>query len=297
VTAPGRDGHVEIGLSDSLEVVISLAGTREVEVKPPQALITSQAWRVPAQPGRPARPAEPAKRQPGWRQTFVVYPAAPGTQVLQIEPFQYRDKEGAWSTASWAPIAVKVSTQITEADVNEVRLRDITDIERYPPLPSIWDWLAWVLAAVAAAALLAYGVRKWRQRRRIGPSLSPAQWAQRELDRLLALNLPAAGEIERFHTLLSNVVRRYLENRFDLPARRQTTPEFLEAMEKSSLLPAEQQQVLRGFLERCDLAKFARARPVVEECLATLQMARAFVDGTSNHRFAGADAAERQEKK
>jgi hypothetical protein len=274
VAAPARDGRVEVSLSDSLQVTIGVTGQQGVEIKPPAALTTSQAWKVPA------RPAEPGTRQPGWQQTFVVYPAAPGQQVLQIEPFQYRNKPGPWSTASWTPLAVKVSTQITEADVNELRLRDITDIEKYPPAPSLWEWAAWALAGLAAAALLAFGVRKWRQRRRSGPVLSAAQWAQRELDRLLALNLPQAGEIERFHTLLSNVVRRYLENRFELPARRQTTPEFLRAMEGSSLLPAEQQKVLRDFLERCDLAKFARARPDAEECLATLAMARTFVEHT-----------------
>src|SRR5205807_961581 len=102
-----------------------------------------------------------------------VYPAAPGQQVLQIEPFQYRDNAGAWTTASWKPIAIKVSTQVTEADVNELRLRDITDIEKYPAVPSLWDWLPWLGAGLAAAALLTFGIRKWQQRYRAGPSLSP----------------------------------------------------------------------------------------------------------------------------
>src|SRR5438445_409755 len=120
VTAPMRDGRMEVSLSDSLQVTIGVTGLKAVEIKPPAALTTSPAWKVSP------RPEAPATRQPGWRQTFVVYPAAPGQQVLQIDPFQYRDKAGAWSTAAWTPIAVKVSTQITEADVNELRLRDIT---------------------------------------------------------------------------------------------------------------------------------------------------------------------------
>jgi hypothetical protein len=277
VTGSGRDGRVEMSLSDSLQVAISVTGPADLEIKPPAALTTSQAWKVPS------RPVEPGIRPPGWRQAFVVYPLAPGQQVLQIEPFQYREKGGVWSTATWPPIPAKVSTQITEADVKD--LRDITDIEKLPPVPSLWDWAPWVLAGLAATALLVAGVRRLRQRHRSVPALSPAQWARRELDRIQALDLPAAGEFERFHTLISNVVRRYLENRFELPARRQTTPEFLQAMEKSSLLPPEQQSVLRGFLERCDLAKFARARPATDECLATLEMARQFVEQTSTSQI------------
>jgi len=272
VTAPGRDGSLEMSLSDSLHISISVMSPQDVEVKPPAALTTSPAWTI--QP----RTVEGGTRAPGWLQAFVVYPVAPGQQVLQIEPFQYRNKAGAWSTAAWQPIPVKITTQITDADVKD--LRDITDIEKLPPAASLWDRARWVLGSVVVAALLVIGIR-WRQRRRSGPLLSPAQWAQRELDRLAALNLPAAGEVERFHTLLSNVIRRYLENRFELPARRQTTPEFLQAMEKSALLPAEQQGVLRAFLERCDLAKFARAMPSAEECLATLELARRFVEQTS----------------
>jgi hypothetical protein len=277
VTAQGRDGRVEMSLSDSLQVTITVTGPADVEIKPPAALTTSQAWKVPS------RPVEPGFQAPGWRQTFVVYPQAPGQQVLQIEPFQYRDKGGAWSTVTWKPIPAKVSTQITEADVKD--LRDITDIEKLPPAPSLWDWAPWVLGVPALTALFVIGIRRFRQRHRSVSALSPAQWARRELDRIQALDLPAAGEFERFHTLLSNVIRRYLENRFELPARRQTTPEFLQAMEKSSLLPPEQQCVLRGFLERCDLAKFARARPAADECLATLEMARQFVEQTSTSQI------------
>jgi hypothetical protein len=266
-----------MNLSDSLEVAVHVTGPEPVEIKPPAALIASQAWKVPS------RPLEPGTRQPGWRQTFVVYPLAPGQQVLQIEPFQYRKKGGAWSTATWPPIPAKVSTQIAEADVKD--LRDITGIEKLPPAPSLWDWAGWVLGVLAFTALLVIGIRRFRQRHRSVPALSPAQWARRELNRIQALDLPAAGEFERFHTLLSNVIRRYLENRFELPARRQTTPEFLQAIEKSSLLPSEQQSVLRGFLERCDLAKFARARPAAEECLVTLEMARQFVEQTSTSQI------------
>src|SRR5262249_20238867 len=94
-------------------------------------------------------------------------------------------------------------------------------------------------------------------------------------------DLTIPGAAERYHTLLSDVVRGYLEKRFEVLASRQTTPEFLEAMRGSPQLTAPQQDLLREFLRRCDLAKFARANPSPEECRAAAAMARDFVEQTA----------------
>ena len=81
---------------------------------------------------------------------------------------------------------------------------------------------------------------------------------------------------------LSNTLRRYLEIRFYLPAEEQTTAEFLDGMRRSPLLTDEQQLLLRDFLERCDLVKFARVVPPRQESLATAGMARKFINDTAS---------------
>jgi hypothetical protein len=86
--------------------------------------------------------------------------------------------------------------------------------------------------------------------------------------------------VERYHTLLSDIVRRYLELRFQLHAPQQSTDEFLEAMRRSPRLTAEQEGLLRDFLRQCDLAKFARAGFSAEECQAAARVARTFVEQT-----------------
>src|SRR5262249_43265718 len=109
----------------------------------------------------------------------------------------------------------------------------------------------------------------------------PHEWAARELDRIEAQGLPEAGELERYHTLLSDVVRVYLERRFSLPASHQTTAEFLDTMRPAPRPTPAQPGPLRDFLERCDMAKFARAAPTPEECRAVAAMARGFVQETT----------------
>ena len=91
------------------------------------------------------------------------------------------------------------------------------------------------------------------RRRAVKPAaLPPHEWALRELTRL-AERHPASGEeVEAYHTALSAVLRRYLEGRFQIPAERQTTAEFLEAVRKSSELTAEGQAALGEMLARPD---------------------------------------------
>lgn len=59
---------------------------------------------------------------------------------------------------------------------------------------------------------------------------------------------------------LTDIVRHYLEKRFNLPARRRTTEEFLSGLErdKKSALRESDRGFLKGFLEAADMVKFAR---------------------------------------
>jgi hypothetical protein len=161
------------------------------------------------------------------------------------------------------------------------QLRDITGIERTPSPPSEPSWSLWLWVGVAALpGLLLIGWKLGWRHAPEKPAPPPDRWALAELERIEALDLPAQGEVERFHSLVSDVLRRYLELRFHLPASQQTTPEFLQAVSAAGLFGAPEQQLLSAFLERCDLAKFARAGFSPEECRTVAQMARRLVEHT-----------------
>jgi hypothetical protein len=161
------------------------------------------------------------------------------------------------------------------------KARDITGIEALPPPPPGPDWLlgtGLTLGVLLLAGTVWVLLRRWFGKPQV---LEPDQWAWRELDRIEGLNLPGAGEVERYHTLLAEVVRGYLEKRFRIPATTRTTAEFLEALERlPASVPAPQHAAVRQFLEHCDLAKFARARFSGEECQVTANLARRVTTGT-----------------
>ena len=146
--------------------------------------------------------------------------------------------------------------------------------------------LPWLLLLLGVA-LFAY----WLWRRRRGgeveeePRLSvllprlPHEEAYEALARLEASNLLERGEIKEYHIVVSEIIRTYVEDRFDVGALEMTTGEVIEALGARGL-ERDTLGGFRDFLEGCDLVKFAKLRPPPERCRRWLAQAREFVDLT-----------------
>jgi hypothetical protein len=161
------------------------------------------------------------------------------------------------------------------------QLRDITGIEEPAHAPAR-AWWPFILG-IASLLLMSLFLVTWRyyyQNSNQGEML-PGHWALAELDRIVAQSRSALGDqLERYPTMLSEVIRLYLEKRFQLRASRQTTPEFFQAIKNSTLLSPSHRELLMDFLERCDLGKFAQIQFTKEECQTLAQAAREFVEQT-----------------
>jgi hypothetical protein len=260
-----------VALWGKLEVTLTVEG-------PPHPAADAALFRGLQEWGVEVEPPQTSQLSNGrvqWQQRFHLDPRNTGTLVLQPEPLQLGNLE-----VTWEPITVTVSTQVTRAEPKEAH--DVLGPERLPELPSFWPrWLAWAGVAVAAVILVVVGLRLFRRRRDEAPPVPPHEWALAELQRIEALDLPASGQSNRYHTLLSEVIRRYLGRQFNLPASRQTTAEFLRRLPGDCPLTPAQRDLLGEFLERCDLAKFAPITAGPEECRAAADLARAFVEQTA----------------
>ncbi len=94
----------------------------------------------------------------------------------------------------------------------------------------------------------------------------------------LEANQDAMGA-EAFAYIAAKTLREYIAARFDLPAPRRTTEEFLRDVEKSPLIGESDH--LRAFLKSCDLAKFAGSNLDSTQRGELLQTARGFVNATA----------------
>ena len=100
--------------------------------------------------------------------------------------------------------------------------------------------------------------------------------------------LTALNEIERqveqinpyqFSIRVSDILRRYVMEQFDLPMTRQTSVEFLNAIAAAAKFTNEEKTLLADFLTRCDLIKFARYEATSADSRLLLDEARQFVKG------------------
>jgi Domain of unknown function (DUF4381) len=142
---------------------------------------------------------------------------------------------------------------------------------------------AWALgAAIAAALLLALcGYWLWRrQRRRSARVLTPIEIALNGLEDIRARMLP--GSAREFSTEVSDIVRIYIEHRFEITATRRTTEEFLrELLESANASLARHRALLGEFLHQCDVVKFAAQSLTIQNMESLRQSARAFVLATA----------------
>jgi hypothetical protein len=83
-----------------------------------------------------------------------------------------------------------------------------------------------------------------------------------------------------FCSLVSDVTRVYLEERFNLHAPDRTTEEFLDELRNSSRLNDEHKALFENFLMKCDLVKFAREEPTEPELRGLLDAALRLIDET-----------------
>ena len=98
----------------------------------------------------------------------------------------------------------------------------------------------------------------------------------------------ARSDPRAFAIAVSDAVRVYLEERFQLRAPERTTEEFLRDLQKTPVLTEQQKKSLSDFLEQCDLVKFAKVSPGAAEARGTLEMAIQIVKSTQPHPTAPA---------
>jgi hypothetical protein len=155
-------------------------------------------------------------------------------------------------------------------------LRDIK-----PPIviPPGWRWAIIAAAILLGIALLLWAFRAWKKRQAVKlpePPPPPHVRARRSLEDALAL----IGQPQPFCFLVSNALRIYLEDQFNLRAPERTTEEFLHELTSSEALSADQKLRLGEFLQRCDLVKFARDVPAEAELRALHATALRLVEET-----------------
>ena len=183
------------------------------------------------------------------------------------------DGQGGLQKVMAAPAALSIASVLQEGDTT---LRDIKP-QAALPMPAAWPWIAAGLAALAVVA-----VAVWQARRRQKLAVDNRLAHQVALDGLTmveGLRLAEQGRFKEHYTLVSDIVRVYVERRFGVPALERTTGEIRPDLARTDMSP-EVTALLVAFLQESDLVKFSQWTPNVESAQQLLARGRIIVEAT-----------------
>lgn len=218
----------------------------------------------------------------GRRRRWVTYVLDPiRTGEYAIEPVRVTWGDGEEITVPGPVLRVRDLTPEEQARIEQF----LPILLPAPPRPGLRSY-AWgagaavlLLAAAGAAWLL------WRRRR--GPSAAserirlPWEAALERLDALKARDWTGPEGTDGYYVELSDILRRYIEERFQIHAPEQTTPEFLAEASRAGVFSDEHQRLLAGVLRHSDRVKFARYTPEPADMDRDFNDVRRYVEETT----------------
>jgi hypothetical protein len=220
-----------------------------------------------------------------FRQTKTLYLTSFDSGYWAMPPFKFivnGDTNGVFTE----PLLLQVGT--VSVDTTQA----IKDIK--PPYEENYSWLDWLkdnmyvvygtLVAILIVIIIIFIIRYFRK---VKPPMVvkeivkiPAHIiAIEKLDKLRDDKLWQDNKLKQYHSILSEILREYIENRFKIQALEQTTDEILMGF-RSIAIDDESRLKLKQALILSDLVKFAKEQPLPNENELSLRNSYDFVNGT-----------------
>ena len=150
------------------------------------------------------------------------------------------------------------------------------------------ELLPWILLALLVILIVWFVTFYLKKRKKAEPIfqlkpkiiLQPYEIALIELEKIRVKKLWQNGKVKEYHTEVTEILRRYVEERFLVMALESTTGEILDGLSGRPDLPAKLAEKLLQILTLADLVKFAKAQPLPAENEQSMQHAIDFVNST-----------------
>jgi hypothetical protein len=178
------------------------------------------------------------------------------------------------------PIDIEV-TSLLGQQAGKVAMSDIEDVVGMRGKSVLW-WILPAVVVIAAAAWLWRHLRKKKNKAAIRIYKPAHEIAYAKLQALINRDLLKLGKVKEFYEGVSDVLRHYIEDRFELRAPERTTEEFLAEIRDTGVLTEDHRKALVEFLTHCDLVKFAKHSPTGEQTQRTIDLAKNFIEQTKS---------------
>lgn len=154
-------------------------------------------------------------------------------------------------------------------------------------IPYTWKEIALILGAILLILALIIGFFYWLSNRKkvpkeVKPKITRSKSHEIALKKLQKMDSQKKwqnDDSKEFYLELSDIIREYIEGRFHIPAKENTTAEIIQSF-RPGLIDEPEKLILNKILEVSDLAKFAKWKPLTDENYAALKDAILFVKRT-----------------
>ena len=209
---------------------------------------------------------------------FVITNYTLGEYMIKPIVIHYRTRDGKTDTLQTNQLYLTVQSVDKTKDPNS----DIRGVKGVVKIRSVF--IRWLVLFLVLTGVVAFCVIKWLQPRRetidskTGQILSPHDEAYKALAVLHYSDLLKRGEIKLYFLRLSEIIRQYLERRFQIHALEWTTQELLVVLKDQ--IGNDKRKLIEPFLLTCDLVKFAKYVPQPIEIQEQIRQAKHIVDIT-----------------
>ena len=225
------------------------------------------------------------KNNPGLEtitRSYAITSFDAGVYVLPEFTFHTKTGDFRTGTVTLQVKAVPVDTTKTFYDIKQPLVVSYT----------FWDWLKdhWLAVVITLAAiLLTAGLVYYYKKRPVkealpvnaAPVFSADIIALNKLNELRDKKLWQQNEVKLYYSELTDVLREYLEKRYQIKAQEQTTEEILDSLENKDILQ-DNRASLKQLLTLSDLVKFAKQKPSAFENEQSMDNAVNFIVQTKH---------------
>jgi hypothetical protein len=195
-----------------------------------------------------------------------------GTGELQIPAFRFLvEHEDAVDTLSSNRIELKIASVMPDD------MQEINDIKRAIEFPNLLPLIiAGIIVASFVLGYLAYRFIRKLKGIHVVPETKPPAWAEAiaALESIPMEDWLTKGFFKKYYYAISEILKRYLEGRFEFKAAEQTTTEIAANL-KTLRIP--QREEFNRFFIRADMVKYAKHVPPHDEMRSAVHIAKDLV--------------------
>ncbi len=274
ITATLTSNQTELAVGDPVDLTLTVNHPADMQVIIPQLEKTWGPFEVWGQ--SQATTVDNRDGTATTQQTITVTLFDLGTFETPALPLTISDGSGQVTEESVTPISLTVKSILAEGDTQLKDIRPQASMNVPFPWPMVAVGVVVLAVVIAGAWWLVHRLRKNGILGRTVDNRPPFQVAFDELDRIDDLGLPEKGQFKAHYTLVTDVLRQYLEKQFGVHAFDRTTSELKQSLQTSTISPDNVRHFVDFFIDS-DLVKFAKLVPDLDEARHITTDARTLV--------------------